>query len=98
MVYDALIVGAGVTGVAIARALSLKNPSWQITVVEKEAAVAYHTSGRNSGEDTHFAEKSRRVDKFKDRGKTILLATYDLTIIKSWCHQVLRLDKGKEEK
>jgi L-2-hydroxyglutarate oxidase len=49
MVYDALIVGAGVTGVAIARALSLKNPTWQIAVVEKEAAVAYHTSGRNSG-------------------------------------------------
>jgi glycine/D-amino acid oxidase-like deaminating enzyme len=98
MVYDALIVGAGVTGVAIARALSLKNPTWQIAVVEKEAAVAYHTSGRNSGEDTHFAEKNRRVDKFKDRGKTILLATHDLATIKSWCHQVLRLDKGKEGK
>jgi len=49
MVYDALIIGAGVTGVAIARALALKNPNWQIAVVEKEAAVACHTSGRNSG-------------------------------------------------
>jgi L-2-hydroxyglutarate oxidase LhgO len=47
--YDAVIIGAGVIGVSIARALALKKPQWKIAVLEKEANVACHTSGRNSG-------------------------------------------------
>lgn len=46
---DALIIGAGVVGSALARALILKKPSWKIAVLEKEDAPARHTSGRNSG-------------------------------------------------
>ena len=46
---DLLVVGAGVTGVAVARALALRAPRLSIAVVEKEAGVARHTSGRNSG-------------------------------------------------
>jgi L-2-hydroxyglutarate oxidase LhgO len=47
--YDLLIIGAGVTGVAIARALATRRPELTIAVVEKEEGVACHTSGRNSG-------------------------------------------------
>lgn len=46
---DILIIGAGVTGVAIARALAFKKPKLKIAVLEKEDSVARHTSGRNSG-------------------------------------------------
>jgi len=46
--------------------------------------------------DAHFVEKSRaRMDEFKKSGKTILLVTHDLPIVKNWCHQALWLDGGK---
>lgn len=47
--YDILIIGAGITGVAIAWTLAHQKPRLKVAVVEKENAVACHTSGRNSG-------------------------------------------------
>lgn len=46
--YEYLIVGAGVIGTATARALAERGVR-SIAVLEKEAAPAVHTSGRNSG-------------------------------------------------
>lgn len=57
--FDVAIVGAGVTGVALARALVQAAPAGtpgtraagkrRVVLLEKEARVAVHTSGRNSG-------------------------------------------------
>jgi len=47
--FDYLVIGGGVMGCALARALALKHPSAKIAVLEKETKVAHHTSGRNSG-------------------------------------------------
>lgn len=47
--YDVAIVGAGVIGCALARALSLRMPGERIVVLEKEARPGQHASGRNSG-------------------------------------------------
>lgn len=46
---DYLIAGAGVVGMAIARELKQKHREATITLLEKEADVAFHSSGRNSG-------------------------------------------------
>lgn len=46
---DLVVVGAGVVGLAIARAALAAEPSLRIEVVDKEPAVAAHGSGRNSG-------------------------------------------------
>lgn len=46
--FRTLIIGAGVTGTALARELALRGHRG-IVVVDKEADVATHTSGRNSG-------------------------------------------------
>ena len=46
--------------------------------------------------DASFAEKSRRrMDEFKEQGKTILLVTHDLATVENWCYQTLWLDKGE---
>jgi (S)-2-hydroxyglutarate dehydrogenase len=42
-----VVVGAGIVGLATARALALRGD--EVTVVEKEAGVAAHQTGRNSG-------------------------------------------------
>lgn len=46
---DYLIIGAGIIGLALARELRSRFPRADILVIEKEADVAFHSSGRNSG-------------------------------------------------
>jgi len=46
---DFLVVGAGIVGLSVARALKEKFSDASITVIDKEPAVAMHSSGRNSG-------------------------------------------------
>src|SRR5436305_602777 len=46
---DTLIIGGGIMGLAVARALKMREPSAAIIVIEKESDVARHASGRNSG-------------------------------------------------
>jgi L-2-hydroxyglutarate oxidase LhgO len=43
------VVGAGIVGLAVARRLAQLRPGAQITVVDKEADVAVHQTGHNSG-------------------------------------------------
>jgi L-2-hydroxyglutarate oxidase len=47
--YDIAVVGAGILGLATARALSGRFPNKSLVVLEKESKVALHQSGRNSG-------------------------------------------------
>lgn len=47
--YDYLIVGSGIIGMTIAHELITKEPKASIAIIEKEADVAKHASGRNSG-------------------------------------------------
>ena len=46
---DLLVVGAGIVGLATARAVLRAHPERSVVVVEKEASVGAHQSGRNSG-------------------------------------------------
>ena len=49
MIYDYIIVGAGIVGLSTAYKLSEENPNATIAVLEKEDGVAAHQTGRNSG-------------------------------------------------
>ncbi len=49
MIYDYLIIGGGIIGLNIARALKLQYKDANIVVIEKEPEVGMHSSGRNSG-------------------------------------------------
>lgn len=46
---DFLIVGAGIVGLTVARELKKRHPAANIVIIEKEADVGKHASGRNSG-------------------------------------------------
>lgn len=46
---DFLIVGAGIVGLTVARELKKRHPAARIVILEKEAEVGKHASGRNSG-------------------------------------------------
>ena len=46
---DFLIIGAGITGLALAKALRETYPEKEICIIEKESNLGVHASGRNSG-------------------------------------------------
>ncbi|MCU1677869.1 MAG: dependent oxidoreductase [Frankiales bacterium] len=47
--YDVILVGGGIVGLASARAIALRQPGARILVLEKEAAIGLHQTSRNSG-------------------------------------------------
>nr|WP_282600194.1 L-2-hydroxyglutarate oxidase [Patulibacter sp. SYSU D01012] len=46
---DVAVVGAGIVGAAVARELLLRRPGLRVALLEREAGVAAHQSGHNSG-------------------------------------------------
>ncbi|MXW39451.1 MAG: L-2-hydroxyglutarate oxidase [Acidobacteria bacterium] len=72
---DVLVVGGGIVGLAVARRLQERNPSWSILVLEKEPGVARHQTGRNSGvihSGIYYAPGSLRARNCR-RGVELLL-------------------------
>ncbi len=49
MIYDKIIVGGGIVGLAIALAIKTRDPDCKMAVIEKEMDWALHQSSRNSG-------------------------------------------------
>lgn len=49
MIYDVIIVGAGIVGLATGVKLLEKNPGLKIIFIEKEDTIAKHQTGNNSG-------------------------------------------------
>lgn len=47
--YDVVIIGAGLVGLATAYYIKLSSPEIKVLVIEKEAEIAAHQSGHNSG-------------------------------------------------
>lgn len=47
--FEYVVIGGGIVGLATARALMQRRPGCRIAVLEKEALLASHQSGRNSG-------------------------------------------------
>jgi L-2-hydroxyglutarate oxidase len=46
---DVAVVGGGIVGLATAEALTRKSPGTEVAIIEKEAQLASHQTGRNSG-------------------------------------------------
>ncbi|MCP4248460.1 MAG: FAD-dependent oxidoreductase, partial [bacterium] len=49
MAHDIIIIGGGIIGLATGRALLAQRPGLDLIVLEEEAEVGRHQSGRNSG-------------------------------------------------
>ena len=47
--YDVVVVGAGIVGLATALKLKEKNPALSVVILDKEATIAAHQTGNNSG-------------------------------------------------
>ncbi len=47
--YNVVVIGGGIVGMASALKIKEKNPSYKVAVVEKERTIATHQTGHNSG-------------------------------------------------
>ena len=47
--YDVAVVGAGIVGLAVAREILARRPDARLVVIDKQAGVAQHQTGHNSG-------------------------------------------------
>ncbi len=47
--YDCIVIGGGIVGVATARELKRREPGAAVLLIEKERSFAFHQTGRNSG-------------------------------------------------
>jgi L-2-hydroxyglutarate oxidase LhgO len=73
---DYLIIGAGIIGLTLAYQLKLKKPQAKILILEKEAEIAMHASGRNSGvihAGFYYSAESLKA-KFTCQGNQLLKA------------------------
>ncbi|KAG5866397.1 hypothetical protein JTB14_025988 [Gonioctena quinquepunctata] len=72
--YDLAIIGGGIIGTAIARAIKSRAPDTQTILVEKESTLGKHQSGHNSGvihSGVYYKPGSLKA-KFCLRGKKLL--------------------------
>ena len=49
MTYDIAVIGGGIVGLSLAMQVSERFPGLRVVVLEKEAGVAQHQTGHNSG-------------------------------------------------
>lgn len=47
--YDVIIIGGGIVGLATAVRLKEAKPDWRVVILEKEGELAHHQTGNNSG-------------------------------------------------
>lgn len=74
---DFIIIGAGIMGLAIARQLKINTPEARIIILEKEAQIGLHASGRNSGvlhSGIYYPENSLKAKVCTEGAKA--MATY----------------------
>ena len=85
-----VVIGGGIVGLSTALVLSERFPKYKITVIEKEAELALHQTGRNSGV-LHAAPY------YKPGSNKALLCREGLALMKSFCseHQIAHEICGK---
>lgn len=97
--YDYLIIGAGVIGLAIARELKFKKPEAKILIIEKESDVGFHSSGRNSGvlhAGFYYTSSSLKAKFTRDGNRELTKYCLDNNLAINRCQKVV-VAKDKDE-
>lgn len=98
---DFLIIGAGIIGLAMARELKSRLPAADILVIDKEADVAYHGSGRNSGvlhAGFYYSADSLKARFTRDGNRLMTEYVKDRGLAINQCHKVVvASDEGEIE-
>ncbi len=97
--YDYLIIGAGVIGLALARELKAKRADAKILILEKESDVGFHSSGRNSGvlhAGFYYTSSSLKAKFTKDGNRELTNYCLENNLAINRCQKVV-VAQNKEE-
>ncbi|CAB4742497.1 unannotated protein [freshwater metagenome] len=96
---EVTVVGAGIVGLAAARAIQLQLPKSQVLVLDKEPAIAQHQTGRNSGvihSGLYYAPGSAKA-RLVARGRVLLEQhCRESGIAIDWCGKVVIASRSEE--
>ena len=98
--YDLIILGAGITGLSVARQKLLDEPNCRVLVIEKEPKIGMHGSGRNSGvlhSGIYYPSDTLKA-KFCSEGSELMASyceKYNLPLMK--CGKVILPTKSEDE-
>ena len=98
--YDLIILGAGITGLSVARERIKIDPDCRILVIEKERRIGMHGSGRNSGvlhSGIYYPSDTLKA-KFCSEGSKLMASyceKYNLPLMK--CGKVILPTKSEDE-
>ncbi|MDC0204780.1 L-2-hydroxyglutarate oxidase [Flavobacteriales bacterium] len=99
--YDIAIVGGGIVGLATAYKLQLNFPHLDIIVFEKEAELAFHQTGRNSGvlhSGLYYEPGSLRAENCVKGRKQLVQFAEDNNINFDVCGKIVVAVNKEEEK
>ena len=99
--YDIAIVGGGIIGLATAYKLQLNFPHLDIVVFEKEAELAFHQTGRNSGvlhSGLYYKPGSLRAENCIKGRKQLVQFAEDNNINFDVCGKIVVAVNKEEEK
>ena len=89
---DAVVIGGGILGLSVARAFLLARPATRVVVVEKEATVAAHQSGRNSGvihSGVYYRPGSAKARTVAAGRQALVAFCEEAAIPIAWCGKVI---------
>ncbi|WP_408009754.1 L-2-hydroxyglutarate oxidase [Pseudalkalibacillus sp. A8] len=97
--YDVMIIGGGIVGLSTAYALTERNPSLKIAVIEKENSWAKHQTGHNSGvihSGIYYKPGSLKARFAKDGGRKLASFCEQYGISYEQCGKVIVATDEKE--
>jgi L-2-hydroxyglutarate oxidase len=99
MDYDIVVVGGGIVGSATAYKLSLKLPNSSIALIDKEARLAYHQTGRNSGvihSGIYYKPGSYKAKNCLDGRKQLVAFAETFKVKHDVCGKIILATKKEE--
>lgn len=97
--YDFAIIGGGIVGLASALAIGKRYPNARIVVIEKEASVAAHQTGNNSGvihSGVYYKPGSFKAKFCRDGSRSMVEFCREHNIAHSVCGKVIVATQPEE--